>query len=138
MEAAENSWGTLYQVEGCGLKRVVAGATDNWDAHRCFVQLADAQTGVDLGEDGVPDYHSHFLSLVMVSQHGSMRVSQVAVVGCPAIEAVEVWVVHFEGEVGSKLGKTAAASREAGPVIGLQRRLGSLGGVPSDMVEVGP
>jgi hypothetical protein len=66
-----------------------------------------------------------------------MRVFQVAVADCRAIEAVEVWAAHFEDGVGSRLGKTAAACREMRLVPAQQRRWQCPGGMRAGVVATG-
>jgi hypothetical protein len=104
---------------GYGWVRVVADVTDSWDAHRYLRQLVGGRIDVDLGKEDAPGDHYHLQ--VMVSQHDSTRVFQVAVTDCHAIEAVEALVAHFEDEAGSRLGKTAAACLEMHLVTAQQR-----------------
>jgi hypothetical protein len=119
---------------GCGWVRVVADVTGSQDAHRCLRQLVGGRIYVDLGKEDAGD---HFHLQVMVSRHDSMRVFQVAVTDCRAIEAVEAWAAHFEDEVGSRLGMTAAACLERHLVTVQQRRWQYSGGMLADVVAIG-
>lgn len=75
------------------------------DGRRCSGRHTDAHTGVAPGD--AVGQGSHFHSQVRASQHGLMQACPVAAMGFHAIEAVEVGVAHFGGEVGSMLGTVA-------------------------------
>jgi hypothetical protein len=124
----------LCQVVGCGWVHVAADMTGSQDAHRCLRQLVGGRIDVDLGREDAADDRFHLQ--VRVSQHGSMRVFQVAVTDCRAIEVVEAWAAHFEDGAGSRVGKTAAACREMHLVTAQQRHWQSLGDMPAGVVAI--
>jgi hypothetical protein len=104
-EGAESSGVMLYRVVDFDCKHVVVGLLGSQDGHRCSGQRTDVHAGVGPGEDAAQGGRYH--SQARVSPRGLTLAYQAAAMGYRAIEAVEVWVVHFAGEVGSIVGTEA-------------------------------